>query len=200
MSLYDGAPYSILFDRQLRGLHQLVAEWVPTQATCLDVCCGTGGLSFALAERCRHVDGIDHSPKMIARADDIRRRRAIDSVSFRLGDAAGLHDVSDGAYDVATVVLGLHEMPTDVRDRVLPELLRVATQVVIADFAVPMPINVAGLRNRMIEFLAGPRHFAGFRDYTQRGGLPALIEAVGARTERSRPMDGGTMLLAVIRS
>jgi len=199
-SLYDGLPYSLLFDRQLRGLHERVAAWVPDGLTCLDVCCGTGGLTFALARRCRRVEGIDHSPKMIARADELRREREIDSVSFRLGDAAALTDVPDDAFDSATVVLGLHEMPPDVRDRVLPELLRVATRVVVADFAAPMPLNLAGLRNRTIEFLAGPRHFAGFRDYSRRGGLPALIEHAGATVERSRPMDGGTLLLVEIRS
>ena len=199
-ALYDGAPYSFIFDRMLHGLHQRVATWVPEGTTCLDVCCGTGGLTFALAERCRRVDGIDHSPKMIARADAARRERGIDSVSFRIGDASNLAGIADGAFDVATVVLGLHEMPSDIRDRVLPELHRVARSVVIADFAVPMPLNTAGLRNRTIELLAGPRHFAGFRDYTRRGGLPALIEAAGARTERSRRMDGKTLLLVELRS
>jgi len=184
----------------LRGLHQRVAEWVPEGATCLDVCCGTGGLSFALSERCRQVEGLDHSPKMIARAEAIRRDRQVANVSFRLGDAADLADVADGAFDRATVVLGLHEMPAEVRQGVLPELLRVAERVVIADFAVPMPANRAGLRNRAIEFLAGPRHFAGFRDYTRRGGLTELIRQTGAHVEESTRLDRGTLELFEIRS
>jgi len=85
-------------------------------------------------------------------------------------------------------------MPADVRERVIPELLRVAASVVIADFAVPMPVNVAGLRNRAIEFAAGFSHFGGFRDYTRRGGLLPLVEDAGAVVSRSRLLDSGTLL------
>lgn len=198
--IYDGTPYSLIFDRMLAGVHRIMAGRVPGGSRCLDACCGTGGLTFQLAQRCTHVTGVDYSPAMIRRAEWLRVLKRFEHVAFRVGDAAALEGVGDGEFDVATVVMGLHEMPADVRGRVLPELLRVARRVVIVDFAVPMPANTAGIRNRTFEFLAGPRHFAGFRDYTRRGGLQPQVEACGATVEFSRPLDQGTLsLLEVAR-
>jgi len=195
--VYDGMLYSVVFDRQLRGLHERVAAWIEPGSTCLDACCGTGGVAFQLATKCERVVGVDISARMIDRADELRRRRGLDHVSFRVGDVSAM---SPGErFDVATVAMGLHEMPTEARARVLPALLEVAPVVVIADFAVPMPWNLAGLRNRVIELSGGRRHFAGFRDYVRRGGLPTLIEQAGARIERQRLRDRGALLQVEVR-
>jgi ubiquinone/menaquinone biosynthesis C-methylase UbiE len=193
-SYYDGTPYSLVFDPMLRGLHQRVAAWVPEGCSCLDVCCGPGGLTFQLARRCERVVGVDLSEKMITRARQLADRHGLGEVAFQVGDATDLGRFVAGSFDVATVAMGLHEMPVDVRERVIPELLRVAASAVIVDFAVPMPVNLAGIRNRAIEFAAGPAHFGGFRDYTRRGGLLPLVEAAGALVTRSRRLDGGTLL------
>ena len=191
---YDGAPYALIFEGLLRGLHQRVAAWVPQDASCLDACCGTGGLCFELAPRCSRVLGVDISPKMIAHAERTAGRLGLDQVRFRVADAGQLSELPDRAFDAATACMGLHEMPAELRPRVLRELLRVAARVVIADFAAPQPRNLPGLRNRFFEVAAGRRHFAGYRDYQRRGGLPALIERCGARIERQRPLDGATLL------
>ena len=192
---YDGKPYSLVFDPLLRGLHKRVAAWVPEGSSCLDACCGPGGLTLRLAGGCSRVVGVDQSDKMIHRARELQRRGDYPQVDFQVGDATDLQRFAAGEFDVATVAMGLHEMPTAVREQVIPELLCVAAAVLIVDFAVPMPVNRAGVRNRVIEFVAGPRHFAGFRDYTRRGGLLPLIEGAGAVVTRSRPMDQGTLLM-----
>ncbi len=196
---YDGAPYSLVFDRLLHGLHQRVAAWVEEGASCLDVCCGSGGLSCELALRCPQVLGIDISRKMIAQAQRTARRRGLDQVRFRVADAGQLEEIPDDAFDCATVCMGLHEMPPQVRARVLPGLLRIAPRVVMADYAAPLPRNLPGLRDRLIELAAGRSHFAGFCDFGRRGGLPALIEACGARIERQRQLDGATLLQLEVR-
>jgi len=107
-SYYDGTPYSLVFDPMLRGLHQRVAAWVPEGVSCLDVCCGPGGLTFQLAQRCERVVGVYQSEKMIARAHELRRRSEHGPIEFRVGDAAQLDDFRAGAFDVATVAMGLH--------------------------------------------------------------------------------------------
>jgi demethylmenaquinone methyltransferase/2-methoxy-6-polyprenyl-1,4-benzoquinol methylase len=196
--IYDGAPYSLVFDRLLRGVHRRVAERVPGGSRCLDVCCGTGGLTFQLAQRCTRVVGIDHSPAMISRAETLRIDRGFEHVAFRVADATGLGGLSRSGFDVAVVAMGLHEMPAVERARVLPGLLGIVRRVVIVDFAVPMPGNLAGIRNRGFELIAGPRHYAGFRDYTRRGGLPPLVEDCGATVVFERSLDRGTLTLMEI--
>jgi demethylmenaquinone methyltransferase/2-methoxy-6-polyprenyl-1,4-benzoquinol methylase len=193
--IYDGTPYSLVFDPLLRGVHQRVAARIPGGSRCLDVCCGSGGLSFQLAQRCMRVVGIDHSPAMISRAESLRIDRGFEHVAFRVADATDLGGFARGEFDVATVAMGLHEMPADERTRVLPGLLRIARRVVVVDFAVPMPVNLAGIRNRSVELIAGPRHYAGFRDYTRRGGLPPLVEDCGATVVFQRALDRGTLTL-----
>ena len=132
---------------------------------------------------------------MIDRATLLGRRRGLTELRFERGDVSDLRAFDDGAFDVATVAMGLHEMPAAARDGALPELLRVAGRVVVADFAAPMPRNRAGVRNRIIERLAGRAHFAGFRAYQELGGLPALIEAAGAEVVRERTLDQGTLVI-----
>jgi demethylmenaquinone methyltransferase/2-methoxy-6-polyprenyl-1,4-benzoquinol methylase len=198
-AFYDGRLYSLVFDPLLRPLHELVATWVAPDSACLDVCCGTGALTTHLAARCRQVDGVDLSARMVAHAERVRRHRGLDNVSYRVGDATNLR-AEDHAYDFATISMALHEMPADVRSRVLPEVLRVARTVVVVDFAIPMPRNLQGLRNRFIELMNGPRHFRGFRDFTRRGGLPTLIAAAGAHVERDKKIDRRTLQLVELRT
>jgi demethylmenaquinone methyltransferase/2-methoxy-6-polyprenyl-1,4-benzoquinol methylase len=198
VAFYDGTPYSLIFDRLFCGLHERVAGWVEPGTRALDLCCGSGGLTFQLAGRCREVVGLDLSPRMIARAEVLRRRRGIDHATFQVGDATRLVGLLTGPFDVVTIAMGLHEMPHEARSRVLAEALSVAPRAVIVDFAVPMPRNLAGWRNRAIELAAGPRHFAGFRDYVRRGGLRPLVEAAGARIVRGRPLDSATLSLVEI--
>jgi SAM-dependent methyltransferase len=196
--IYDGAAYSIVFDRLLAGLHQRIAACVEEGSSCFDACCGPGGLTFRLAEKCSEVVGVDISEKMIARARSLQHKRKIENVTFHVADVSRLEIFPDNRFDVATVAMGLHEMPTEVRSIVLPQLLRLAAKVIIVDFVVPMPANWAGLRNKVIERLAGRQHYLGFKDYCERGGLPSLIEQSGACIEQQRYFDSGTLLLAEI--
>jgi ubiquinone/menaquinone biosynthesis C-methylase UbiE len=195
---YDGTIYSLVCDRMTRGLHQRVAAWVDEGSTCLDACCGSGGLTFQLAPRCRHVEGVDVSRPMVDRAERLRAKRAVSGVCFRMADVCRLDVFPDRAFDFATICLGLHEMPRQARLQVLPELLRVAGRVIVVDFAVPMPKNGAGIRNRIIEALAGRRHFRGFRDYMAQGGLSALVYASRAQVVRQRLLDRRTIVMAEV--
>ena len=68
----------------------------------LDVACGTGLVSFALAPHAREVVGIDISPGMLAKAREIRHRRAVRHVHFTLGKAEHL-PFQDGEFDAVAV-------------------------------------------------------------------------------------------------
>ncbi len=183
----------------LAGVHGFVAERLPSGPRVLDACCGTGGLARRIAGTGRRVVGVDLSPKNIAYA----QRRAADAgiggdrLSFEVADVATLAVPAEGPYDVATVVLAIHEMPTAARARVLGALFTVARRVMIVDFSTPMPWNLAGLKTRMAEVAAGRTHFAAFRDYQRRGGLAPLLADVEATVESERSLDGGTLRVVV---
>lgn len=58
--------------------------------TVLDIGCGTGGYSFAISQRVKHVVGIDVSPKMIALAKQRAQQLQIENVTFLCGDFTSL--------------------------------------------------------------------------------------------------------------
>ncbi|MFL5432975.1 MAG: class I SAM-dependent methyltransferase [Myxococcales bacterium] len=90
----------------------------------LDVACGTGHLLRMLGKALpeARLFGLDLSPQYIARARETLPREM--DVSLVCDDAEKLPFV-DGHFDAATNLYLLHEVPRDVRARVLGEMFRV---------------------------------------------------------------------------
>lgn len=198
---YEGAFYARVMEPMQRRLHELVARRVEADQRVLDAGCGAGGLALRLARTAREVVGVDLAPRMIATAEARRRRAAAHNLRFVTGDvASALADLDDGHFDAATLVLALHEMPSASREPVLRELCRVARRVECFDFRIPMPRNLAGLRNRAFEVAAGPEHFRAFRDYTARGGVSAIAAAAGVDCDHVRDIDRGAMTIVTLRA
>lgn len=148
---------------------------------------------FRLARRAERVVGVELSPRHVAWAERRPERTSFGNVTFEVGDAAHLDHHGEGAFDVAVVVLALHEMPPDARAPVLRSLGRVARRVLVVDFTAPMPWNLAGLRNRLLEVGAGPEHFGGYLDFARSGGIDPLVEAAGLARASQVAVDQGTL-------
>ncbi len=123
----------------------------------LDVGCGTGHLlrmlGAALPQEAKFY-GLDLSPHYIARAREVLPREL--DVSLVCEDAQKLPFL-DGSFDVATSVFVLHEMPADVRARVLSEMARVVRPgglVAVAD-----SIQLADAPELERQILAFPARF-----------------------------------------
>lgn len=198
----DGAVYAATIDRLLTGVRGYVTDHLPDGDRVLDACCGTGALSRRLAREGRDVTGVDLSPKHIAYAREATAEAGLvaDRVRFDVGDVAQLDLPAEGRYDVAVIVLALHEMPTAARTDVIDALVRVARRVMIVDFVAPMPWNLAGVRNRAAELAAGPDHFSGFLDYSRNGGLAPLIRRDNVVIEYERTIDAGTLHVVTLTS
>lgn len=90
------------------------AAKVDPSTRALDVCCGTGDISFHLAEAgAEHVTGVDFSPNMLEQARkrqrnhrDPKGRKAVDFVQ---GDALAL-PFDDDSFDVVTVSFGVRNV------------------------------------------------------------------------------------------
>jgi len=91
----------------------------------LDLCCGTGDLSFALAERTGAegaVTGADFSRPMLALAEEKATARGVTQVGFEWADALELPH-RDEEFDAVTIAFGARNLAD--LDRGLAEMHRV---------------------------------------------------------------------------
>ena len=145
--------YDLLNDLQSFGLHRLwkrravrLARVRPGDRA-LDLCCGTGDISFALARSGAETTGLDFSGKMLAVAEarsqrsEVRSREnpqsPIRNPNFIQGDAQAI-PFPDNFFDIVTIGYGLRNLADWKRG--LDEMNRVAkpgARLVVLDFGKP---------------------------------------------------------------
>ena len=146
--------YDFLNDLQSFGLHRCWKRRVANLAQikngdrALDLCCGTGDIAFALAQRGAETTGLDFSEKMLAVAKNRSQNknpasdlRPLSSVFrppiFLQGDAQQL-PFPENSFDVVTVGYGLRNLTS--WERGLDEMHRVArpgARLIVLDFGKP---------------------------------------------------------------
>jgi demethylmenaquinone methyltransferase / 2-methoxy-6-polyprenyl-1,4-benzoquinol methylase len=80
---------------------------------CLDVCCGTGEWTFALAEAAGEsgqVTGLDFSENMLKVGREKLKKRSLPNTAFLHGNAMEL-PFGDNTFDVVTIGFGLRNVP-----------------------------------------------------------------------------------------
>jgi demethylmenaquinone methyltransferase / 2-methoxy-6-polyprenyl-1,4-benzoquinol methylase len=80
---------------------------------CLDVCCGTGEWTFALAEaagKSGNVTGLDFSENMLKVGREKLKKRSLPNIAFIHGNAMEL-PFGDNSFDVVTIGFGLRNVP-----------------------------------------------------------------------------------------
>ncbi len=127
--------YHILVDIPLTRLRDKVVNLTDAKngLRILDICCGTGGQTFAFGKRGYEVVGIDLSEEMLNIA---KRKNKYKNVKFEVADASNI-PFKDNYFDVSCISFGLHDMPNYVREKVLDEMKRVSEKVVIVDYNIP---------------------------------------------------------------
>jgi 2-polyprenyl-3-methyl-5-hydroxy-6-metoxy-1,4-benzoquinol methylase len=159
-------------ERPLSRAERFLLRQVPASATsALDVGCGDGRVTRALAARGITTFGLDASPGMIALA----RRRTPDNprIAYRVADVMN-EALPDGAFDVVLSVSAVHHVPLD---EVIPHLAAAVApggMLLIQD--VTTRRGLAGLPLNAIAWLV--RHLG--RRGTPSRVVAALYEAHGA--------------------
>jgi SAM-dependent methyltransferase len=107
----DGAAYEEFMGKWSQLAGDLFLHWLdpPARWRWVDVGCGNGAFTEMLVQRCSPVEvqGIDPSEEQLAFA---RKRLAIDSAQFRIGDAMAL-PYADGGFDAAVMALVIFFVP-----------------------------------------------------------------------------------------
>ena len=181
---YEGWLYHFLVDPLLRRVHRLVRSQVKPGSTLIDIGCGTGQLLFSLADLGSKLVGVETSRGMWSFANRQAGRRGFNNVQILFGDGAKLGNYSAGFFDYAIACMVLHEMDASQRLPVLKEMKRLAPNLILVDYRVPPPTNLAVSMCRFIERLAGPRHFRNYTSFINGGGLRSLYETLGFTVQR----------------
>lgn len=130
--------YAVFVDPLLSGIRRKVVEIskIERDAKILDFCTGTGGRALAFGKRGYEVVGIDLSKDMLKFA---MLKNEYDHVRLQVADAARL-PFKANQFDASCISYGLHEMPPEIRERVLTEMTRVtrlAEKIIIVDHTLP---------------------------------------------------------------
>jgi demethylmenaquinone methyltransferase/2-methoxy-6-polyprenyl-1,4-benzoquinol methylase len=136
--------YDLINDLQSGGLHRYWKRRLIREANgrpgerALDLCCGTGDVSFALAHRGLDVAGLDFSAPMLAVANQRLKERFPDArVNFLQGDAQQI-PFPDNSFDIVTISYGLRNLAdweTGLRE--MQRVARPGGRLLVLDFGRP---------------------------------------------------------------
>jgi ubiquinone/menaquinone biosynthesis C-methylase UbiE len=109
---------------------QIVHHLIHDEVRVLEIGCGTGELTLAMAEAGAVVMAIDISPPMLAEAErKVQKAGLADKVELKLMDAALVGDRFDeGSFDLVVSSLAFSEMTSQARPYVLKTLLTLLAQ------------------------------------------------------------------------
>lgn len=141
------------------ALLEQIAQAAEISATdrVLDVACGTGLVSFALAPRAAEIVGVDISGGMLAKAREIRHRRGVRNVHFTLAEAERL-PLPEESFDAAVCRFGIHHfLQPGLQLREMARVLKKKGRLVIVDTSSSEDSREAQLHNAL-ERLRDPTH------------------------------------------
>jgi ubiquinone/menaquinone biosynthesis C-methylase UbiE len=142
--------------------------------TILDVACGPGIVTAALAKHAHQVVAFDLTPEMLDRARQRCSQTGLNNVAFGEGSATDL-PYGDNSFDAVATRLSIHHFPEP--SRVLAEIFRVLKPdgtFVLADVVSSDNAEESALQNA-IEVLRDPSHVR----MLPAAELTSLVESAG---------------------
>ena len=205
---YDLITILLSFGLDRRWKARLAADADPRPGDrALDLACGTGDISFAIAERGARVIGLDITARMIEIARAKRRIGPARAV-FLVGDMMSL-PFPDSRFDVATVGYGIRNVPTI--DIALGEIYRVLTpggRVLSLDFNRPPNPVIRAVYLAYLTVVGSALGLVLHRDpdtyryipesirrYPGAPGVAAAMRRLGFREVSYIPLLGGLMAI-----
>jgi 2-polyprenyl-3-methyl-5-hydroxy-6-metoxy-1,4-benzoquinol methylase len=193
----SGFLYQIIIDPLLSKLHYSVVENIKPPQRIIDVACGTGTLSIAMALNAAYVTGFDLSGEMINTARKTALKKGINNIRFELRDASDMSVYKDRQFDVAVTSMTLHQFDADLAIRIVSGMKRISSQVILADYNHHMPRGWGRSLSWSIERLAGGNHYRNFRTFMQQGGIHRFAREAGLKIRSEVIRGGGVFAVAV---
>ncbi len=120
----------------LSRLRHKVVDFTNAEASSkiLDIASGTGKQAFAFANKGYDVIGIDLSSDMLKIAN---KNNKYENLKFQIADVTQM-PFKDNQFDVSCSSFGIHEMPLNIMEKALKEMIRVTKKdgiITIVDYA-----------------------------------------------------------------
>ena len=196
---YDGWFYDKFIAPNQDGTFRIMQAMMDKDSTIVDVGCGTGRFVFQAGKKFDSVVGVDLSSRNIKLANQILEKIEQPNISFIHANAEELKNHLDKKFDYSTISYVIHEMPIDIRMKILETLKAISNEIIIGDYYVPQPRNKRGISNKIAEILAGKDHFNNFKSFVKNGGLPGLVKEAGMTIVQQKQGVHGTSLIVKIK-
>ena len=175
---YDGWFYDTLIAPNQDRMFGQIKNLIRPASTVIDVGCGTGRFSFAVADKVSHVTGIDLSEKNIRKAKQNLANKPDPKITFYhslLSDLLkrNLH------FDYAVMTYVIHEVDPDERLNLVKEISQIADRIIIGDYHVPVQKGFWNYLNEIVEYLAGKEHYNNYKHFLKNNGLSGLVHKSG---------------------
>ncbi len=176
------APFYDLAEMFLFSVRKQLRQELHDTSDILDIACGTGTLSVALAKEGYRVTGIDLSLDMLARAR--KKGNSIDKVQFLYQDASRL-PFPNASFDATVISFSLHDMPQEIRGSVLQEMKRVTKvggKIIIADYTTDPRRKIVSFIEYNFPIVWETKYYKSFLDK----GLAWYLKEVGLLPIKSK--------------
>jgi len=155
----------------LARIGEIAAQEAPAHA--LDLGCGGGHVSYAIAPHAARVTACDLSPDMLAAVEAEAARRGVANIATQAASAQAL-PFSDGAFDFLACRFSLHHWHDAAAGLAeARRVLRLGARAVFADVVAPT-LAAADTHLQAVELLRDGSHV---RDYAQGEWLAMLVQA-----------------------
>jgi demethylmenaquinone methyltransferase/2-methoxy-6-polyprenyl-1,4-benzoquinol methylase len=214
--------YDVINDLQSFGMHRLWKHQMVAAAAlqpgdhALDVCCGTGDVTFKLAQTGADTVGFDFSQPMLdvakGRAAQVPLPAGSGTVEFQQGDALNL-PFADRSFDVVTISYGLRNLADFQRGlRELTRVLKPGGRLLVLDFGKPDFLPWRWVYYQYLERICplfgkifcgdGDTHgyiLDSLKAYPAQHGVDSGLRELGFTETRIQTFLGGTMTLNIGR-
>ena len=189
--------YRSFIDPLLSGVRDTIERKIDKGSRVIDIACGTGSLALLLAQTADNVTGIDLDQHLVSYAAQRAKKKEITNVNFRECDATDLSCYGDDEFDFAVTSMSVHQFDPGLAVRVLTEMKRIASKVIIADYNCPLPRGFSGSLAYLIERMARGDHYRNFSNYMTRGGLGSFLETAGMSVISEEVRGNGVFIITV---
>lgn len=170
---YDGWFYDNFIAPNQDRIFKKIKTIIEPNSSVIDVGCGTGRLSFSVADKAAEVLGIDLSIKNIHKANQNLSKNPNFKISFHHTILSNL--ISQNLhFNYAVMTYVIHEVNHAERVPLLNEMSEIADKIIIGDYLVPKPKGIWSILNEMVEFAAGREHYKNYKNFISNGGVSNL--------------------------